>query len=120
MLHSALVVARSVPGICRIADEAALAEITQRRELQAGRSNGEAEDLFRGTRRLTQKAALALFGDAERGAEVLGRLNRISPRHADTVRARNRGAHGVLVTGDPRDTAYATRDLIDALRGAAA
>jgi len=42
---------------------------------------------------LTEKAALAMFGDAYRGGDVLRRLNSWRPAAANTYQALNRGAH---------------------------
>jgi hypothetical protein len=42
----------------------------------------------------TQIAALALYGNANDGAKVLPRLNRIGPWAADVFRACKEGAHG--------------------------
>jgi hypothetical protein len=111
-----LVVNRSVPGLCRIAVEAVCVEIAQRRELGGGRTIAEIDLELEEARTLTQKAALALFGDTTRGGDVLKRLNAIAPRHADSFRALNAGAHGELLRGTPRDTVHAARDLVDALR----
>jgi energy-coupling factor transporter ATP-binding protein EcfA2 len=112
------VTAKVVPGLCRAALEAALTEITQRRELAAGRSDAEVEDLLDACKRLTQKAALALFGDADAGDRVLRRLNSIDRRHGDTFQTLNKGAHGAAVRS-PRRIVDATRSLIDALQAAA-
>jgi ABC-type uncharacterized transport system ATPase subunit len=115
-----LVVGRSVPGLCRIAVEAVCVEIVQRRELGTGRTSTEVDSHLREARTLTQKAALALFGDVARASEVLTRLNKLGSRYADTLKALNAGAHGELLRGTPRDTVHAARDLVAALRRTAA
>lgn len=87
------VTARVVPGLCRLALEAAMAEAVWRRALRAGRSHAEVEADLEAADSLTKRAALALFGQADRGGEVLPRLNAWGRRAADTYQALNRGAH---------------------------
>jgi recombinational DNA repair ATPase RecF len=108
---------RVVPGLCRLALETALTEITQRRQLQAGRPHHEVDAALDGAHRLTEKAALALFGDSSAGGDVLRRLNQIHRRHGDTFQALKAGAHGEPV-GSAHRTVDATRDLVEALRTA--
>ncbi|HEX9188571.1 MAG TPA: AAA family ATPase [Vicinamibacteria bacterium] len=66
--------ARVVPGLCRLALEAACMEVVRRRRLGRGEPHGEVERALRDAGRLDRLLALALFDDAGRGASVLPRL----------------------------------------------
>jgi hypothetical protein len=87
---------RVVGGLCRMALESAFAEAYRRARLCAGDSHQFVEDrLLATSTSLTARAALALFGDADRGGEVLTKLNGWGGRWAaDTYQACNKGAHG--------------------------
>lgn len=76
--------------------ESAFAEAYRRARLCAGDSHQFVEDrLLATSTSLTARAALALFGDADRGGEVLTKLNGWGGRWAaDTYQACNKGAHG--------------------------
>lgn len=113
------VVGKVVPGLCRIAVEAACTDVAQRRLLAAGADHGVVDEVLNGARTLTQKAALAIFGDVGRSGDVLGRLNRLGRAHADTFQALNRRAHGELV-GAARDTVNDAQRLVEAIVGAGA
>jgi energy-coupling factor transporter ATP-binding protein EcfA2 len=108
---------RVVPGLCRLALEAALADITVRRELAAGRPHHEVDDLLTAARTLHQKAALAMFGGIDEGNGVLPRLATLGARHPKTFKDLNAGAHGQL-TGSPGDTVKDTGLLVEALQEA--
>jgi recombinational DNA repair ATPase RecF len=68
--------ARVVPGLCRLALEAACMEVVRRRRLGRGEPYGEVERVLGDAGRLMRLAALALFDDVERGGDVLHRLQR--------------------------------------------
>jgi hypothetical protein len=110
------VAARVVPGLCRTAVEAAFTEAIWRRQLRAGRGHTEIEaDLEAAGARLNLLAGLALTGDANKGGEVLPRLDAWGRRFADTYQALNKGSHaayagdlGVLV-GDAKKLAEKIR-----------
>ncbi len=85
--------ARSVPGFCRLALEAAAADAVRRRDLAAGHTHAEVEAALEATPKLLPRLALAILGDAGRGGEVLGRLNAMGRWAGDAVRACNAGAH---------------------------
>jgi hypothetical protein len=68
--------ARVVPGLCRLALEAACMEVVRARRLGRGASLAGVERALREASHLKGLLALALFDDAERGAEVLPRLER--------------------------------------------
>jgi hypothetical protein len=108
---------RVVPGQCRLALEAALTDITVRRELAAGLPHHEVDDLLTAARTLHQKAALAMFGDIDEGNGVLPRLAALGARHPKTFKDLNTGAHGQL-TGSPGDTVKDTGMLVEALQEA--
>jgi hypothetical protein len=110
----ATVAARVVPGQCRIAVEAACTDGARRRLLASGRDHAEVDATLDAARTLTQKTALALFGDVGRGGDVLPRLDRLGRAHADTFQALNKGAHGELV-GSPKDTVGDAERLVAAL-----
>jgi hypothetical protein len=91
-----VVAERVVPGFCRMALEAACAAVVRRRRLGRGELHAEVERLLEGSGRLTVLAALALFDDRERHADVMGRLNReFGARSADAFRQCDEGAHGL-------------------------
>jgi hypothetical protein len=108
--------ARVVPGFCRTAIEAAFTDVVWRRELGAGRRHSEIEsDLVDASVRLNRLAALALSGDADKGGDVLRRLNSWGRRYADTYQALNKGAH-VAHAGDLGALVRDARDLVDRIQ----
>jgi len=68
--------ARVVPGLCRLALEAACMEVVRRRRLSRGEPNGEVEQALGQAERLLQLMAMALFDDVGRSADVLARVKR--------------------------------------------
>ncbi len=87
------VAARVIPGLCRLAVEAAFTEAARRTQLRAGRRHSDVESEIEAADTLTKKAALAMFGDASRGGEVLPRLDNWQRAAADTYKTLNKGAH---------------------------
>ncbi|HEV7501598.1 MAG TPA: hypothetical protein VGQ33_16395, partial [Vicinamibacteria bacterium] len=86
---------RVIPGLCRLAVEAACMETVRRRRLARGENYAAVEELLaHANHRLTTLAALALFDDAEKGGDVLGQLRKAEPGFPDTFQTLNRGAHG--------------------------
>ena len=86
---------RVIPGLCRLAVEAACMEAVRRRRLGKGENYAAVEDLLTAaSHRLTTLAALALFDDQEKGGDVLGHLRKAEPGFPDTFQTLNRGAHG--------------------------
>jgi recombinational DNA repair ATPase RecF len=65
-----------VPGLCRLALEAVCMEVVRRRRLTRGDAHAEVERTLHEAGHLTRLAALALYDDVERGAEVVERLER--------------------------------------------
>ena len=98
---------RVVPGICRLAVEAAFIEAIRRQQLGAGKRHADVEVEIEAADTLTKKASLAMFGDLHRGGEVYARLKSwqhdfartqrdSAQRYCDVVgtyRALNKGAH---------------------------
>jgi len=68
--------AHVVPGLCRLALEAACMEVVRRRRLGRGEAHAEVERALSEAGQITRLAALALYDDVERGGEVLARLER--------------------------------------------
>lgn len=108
-------VAKVVPGLCRTAVESVLVDAVRHQMLGKGERHAEVERRIDDARSLTERAALALFGDATKGGLVYGRLNTYGSWAADTFRACNEGAHGSFV-GDPSLLVKDTRRLVTKLR----
>ena len=109
------VAARVVGALCRTALEAGLTEIARRRLLHDGVQHDDADDSLRAAKKLYQKAALAMFSDMERTAEVLARLAQIDRRHPATFKTLNSAAH-MPVSGDLWALIGDTRRLVEQLR----
>jgi recombinational DNA repair ATPase RecF len=70
------VAAQVVPGLCRLALEAASMEVVRRRRLGRGEPHAEVEGALRDAGRLGRLLALALFDDAARESDVPPRLEK--------------------------------------------
>ena len=68
--------AHVVPGLCRLALEAACMDVVRRRRLARGEAHADVTRLLADAASLKSLAALALFDDAGHGADVLARLER--------------------------------------------
>jgi ABC-type lipoprotein export system ATPase subunit len=90
--------AKVLPGLCRLALEAATHEVFVRARYLAGHDRASTEDTWQTAKRTTQKVALALYGDAER--DVTPWRDARSWRKA-TLDNCGRGAH-VGIGSDPR------------------
>ena len=66
------VAARVVPGLCRIAVEAAFTEAIRRKQLRAGRRHADVEDAIEAADTLTKRAALACSATPPRAATCCG------------------------------------------------
>ena len=86
--------ARAVPLFCRLAMESACTDVVRRRRIGRGEPHADTDEVLNAARTLMAKLALAMFDDAGRTGEVLGRINRSDHGWADTVRWANSGAHG--------------------------
>jgi len=92
-----------VAELCRSALEAACHQVIWRARLRRGVRHDDIEAAIEQARRLPVTFALALFDDAERGADVLGFLNRRhGPWAADTYQACRQGVHGAYLQDLPR------------------
>jgi len=88
---------RVIPGLCRMAIEAACTEAVRRRRLSRGERHTDVEDVLAGCTGTKALVSLALFDDPQRAAEVLPRLDKESRDYADVYRMCNEGVHGVEV-----------------------
>ena len=104
-----------IPVFCRLAVEAAFIEVTRRTQLRSGRRHADIEADVEAADKLSKKAAMAMFGDISRGADVLPRLNSWRPAAANTYRALNKGAHQGH-SGPLRALVADTRALTDLIR----
>jgi recombinational DNA repair ATPase RecF/uncharacterized Zn finger protein (UPF0148 family) len=101
---------RVIPGLCRLAVEAACTEAVRRRRLGRGDPHAAVEDLLTGLNGTKPLAALALFDDEKRGSEVMPRLNKERKDFADVYRMVNEGTH-VELPGPPIDLVRSTEKL---------
>jgi recombinational DNA repair ATPase RecF len=105
---------RVVPGFCRAALEAACVEAVRRRRLGRGETHTDVEQALEDARTTTQKAALALFDDQDKGGAVLNRLNAITKHGAATFKQVQKGTHlgaGTALQGLINDTEALARAL---------
>jgi recombinational DNA repair ATPase RecF len=109
------VAAQVVPGLCRLAVEAAFTEAIQRRQLRVGRRHSEIDASIEAAGTLAKRAALALFDNVSRVSDVPERLQRWSRGAADTYRALNKGVHDGH-RADLRALINQTRVLTEAIR----
>lgn len=87
------VAAQVIPGICRLAVEAAFTDAIRRTQLRAGKRHAQVETEIEAANTLTKRAALAMFADASKGGDVLSRLNAWQRGTAGTYQALNKGTH---------------------------
>lgn len=106
---------RVVPGFCREALEAALVERVRHKLLATGVRHAEVEAAIADADSPHTLAALAFFGDADRGDEVLPRLNRYGEWAGDTFLACKRGGHAAY-DDDLAALVHDTRLLTERLR----
>lgn len=110
------IVARMVPGFCRLAVEAACVEAIRRRRLARGDLHDDVERTIENVRGLHELAALALFDDTARGGQVYAYINKKLQRRAgDAFRNLKEGAHGSF-TGSSRDLISDSSMIADMLR----
>ena len=109
------VAARVIPGMCRLSVEAAFTEVIRRRQLRAGHRHVQVEADIEAADKLNKRAALAMFGDASKGGDVLPRLNAWDRSAANTYQAVNKGAHGGH-RGALRSLITQTRKLTETIR----
>jgi hypothetical protein len=110
--------ARVVPGLCRLAVEAACMEAVRRRRLTRGEPYGDVERLLGEADGLAPLASLALFDVPSRGKDVARRLEQEGGRElADTYR-RVEG-QGEIAASETLDLARLSSKLVAWLRGVA-
>jgi hypothetical protein len=108
--------ARVVPGLCRLALEAACMETVRRRRLARGESYGDVERLLGESDGLAALAGLALFDDAKRGKDVLKRLEKEAGSElADTYKRCELA--GEVKAAEALDLARLASKLVAWLRG---
>ena len=84
---------RLVPGFCRAALEASFTQVVRRRGLAAGRSHADIEEELKHAGKTTTLAALAFFGDKDRGSDVMSRVNQFGGWAGDAFKACKDGVH---------------------------
>jgi ABC-type Mn2+/Zn2+ transport system ATPase subunit len=108
--------ARTVPGFCRLALEAACTEAVRKRRLGRGDDHAEVERALEDARKLHELAALAIEDDATATARVYSFLNNKHGRWAgDAFRAIQEGVHHGF-EGSLRDLLQSARKLATTLR----
>jgi hypothetical protein len=108
--------ARVVPGLCRLALEAACMEAVRRRRLTRGESYGDVERLLAESEGLAALAGLALFDDAKRGKDVEKRLEKEAGSELAAVYRRCEAGGEVKAT-EVLDLARLASKLVAWLRG---
>ena len=108
--------ARVVPGLCRLALEAACMEAVRRRRLTRGESHGDVERLLAESEGLAALAGLALFDDAKRGKDVEKRLEKEVGSELAAVYRRCEAGREVKAT-EVLDLARLASKLVAWLRG---
>lgn len=84
---------RVVPIFVRLAIEAVLTDVARRKLLNRGEGHDAVERRLERCTTTTKLAALALFEDEERGAEVMARLGTYGRESQDVFRHAKEGAH---------------------------
>ncbi|MEU4093340.1 AAA family ATPase [Streptomyces sp. NPDC026673] len=106
------VVSRVLPGLCRTALEAAFLPAARRRLLRSGRDHASVEREISRAHKLTELAALAMYGDRARSAEVLPDLERAyGGWAAELIRLCNRGSHEAVPVPDVDELIDETKRL---------
>ena len=88
---------RVIPGLCRLAIDAACSEAVRRRRLARGERHADIEEMLADCNGTKSFVALALFDEPGRTGDVMPRLDKQSKAFADAYRMCNEGAHGVEV-----------------------
>lgn len=88
---------RVIPGLCRLAIDAACTEAVRRRRLSRGERHADVEEMLTRCNGTKSFVSLALFDDPGKAGDVMPRLDKQSKAFADVYRMCNEGAHGVEV-----------------------
>jgi hypothetical protein len=86
-----------IPGLCRLAIDAACSEAVRRRRLARGQRHSDIEEMLAACSGTKSFVSLALFDEPDRAGDVLPRLDKQSKAFGDAYRMCNEGAHGVEV-----------------------
>lgn len=105
------VAATVVPGLCRLALDAACVEKIRTTRLRSGARHLEVERLLEESPKLIPRLALALFDDSKRTKDVLPQVNKWGRWAGDVVTACNKGAHGAA-TSNLLSLVDSTRQLV--------
>jgi recombinational DNA repair ATPase RecF len=108
--------ARVVPGLCRLALEAACMEAVRRRRLTRGEPYGDVERMLGEAEGLSPLASLALFDVPSRGKDVPRRLEQEAGRELADVFRRCDGG-GEIKASETLDLARLSSKLVAWLRG---
>ena len=110
---------RVVPGLCRLALDAALSDAFRRKKLAEGATHRDVDETLDQHKRLVSRASLALFGEANRaGRAVTDSIqNRFGRDAANAFHEANRGAHSGELPGDPKQFVRNCERLARALEG---
>jgi hypothetical protein len=109
---------RVVPGYCRLALEAVLNDMIRRKLYAHGVAHDEVEEQIAAVTTLNTRSALALFGDASRGGDVLTRLGAFGNSARDVYQGANKGVHDGYAGDLPR-LVRDTRQLVEQLQESA-
>jgi energy-coupling factor transporter ATP-binding protein EcfA2 len=85
---------RVVPGLCRLALEAAFTLAYRRDRLREGALHQDIEEAIEAAATTNKKAALGLYGDVSRAGDVMSRLNKIGHWAGTAFKAAKEGTHG--------------------------
>jgi hypothetical protein len=88
---------RVIPGLCRLAIDAACTEAVRRRRLSRGERHADVEEMLARCNGTKSFVSLALFDDPGKAGDVMPRLDKQSKAFGDVYRMCNEGAHGVEV-----------------------
>lgn len=107
------VAGRVIPGLCRLALDAAVCTALRRKELASGGTHADIDALLSRNGRLTRRAALLFFDDADRSNQDVSAeiRRRFGPEAANVFFESNRGAHSGEVPSNPRRFVEQARDL---------
>jgi ABC-type cobalamin/Fe3+-siderophores transport system ATPase subunit len=114
------VLAEILPGLCRVALEAALHEVVMRRVFDPSAPSwktAKTEESVDRAGKLVELASLALFGVRRDDREVYDELTRrLGPEPSEAIGWCNRGSHTAVDVGDPRSRIDRTRRAAQGLR----
>ena len=107
---------RVVPGLCRLALEAACLDRFRAGRLATGASHADVERVIEANPKLYSRMAMALFDDPDKGGQVLARLNQFGGWAGDVFKACNQGAHHAVSRDDLADLVANAASLVKKLQ----